>query len=127
MVQGPTEPRLYTIAEANELLPYLAPTLVELREKSEEAVRIREAVEVAAATNGGSSKREKWSQLLARVGELIDRLEEWQVELRDLTQGLIDFPAVIDGTEAFLCWRLGEPEVAYWHPRDTGFAGRRPL
>src|SRR5687768_9222265 len=119
--------KLYSVAEANELLPYLAPTLVELREKSEEAARIREAVAVAAAGNGGSSKREKWSVLLARVSELVQRLEEWQVELRDLGQGLIDFPTVVDGEEGFLCWRLGEPEVAYWHPRDTGFTGRRPL
>ena len=121
------ERKSYTVAEANELLPYLAPTLVELREKSEEAARIRDAVAVAAAGNGGSAKREKWSLLLARVAELVERLEEWQVELRDLPQGLIDFPTVVDGVEGFLCWRLGEPDVAYWHPRDTGFAGRRPL
>jgi hypothetical protein len=121
------EAKLYTVVEANELLPYLAPTLVELREKSEEAVRVQEAVEVAASTNGGSAKREKWSQLLARVAELAGRLEEWQLVLRDLSQGLVDFPAVVDGSEAYLCWRLGEAEVTHWHPRDTGFAGRRPL
>ena len=47
--------------------------------------------------------------------------------MRDISQGLADFPAIIDGQEAWLCWRLGEPEVAYWHPTDTGFANRRPL
>ena len=119
--------KLYTIREANELLPYLAPTLVELRDKSEEAARIRETVATAAASNGGSARRERWAQLLERVAELTGRLEEWEVILRDLSQGLVDFPAVIDGGEAFLCWRLGEPAVAYWHPRDTGMAGRRPL
>lgn len=122
-----TGPKSYTVAEANELLPYLAPTLVELREKSEEAARVREAVSVAAASNGGSGERERWARLLARVAELAERLEQWQLVLRDLSQGLVDFPAEVDGTEAYLCWRLGEPEVAYWHPRDTGFAGRRPL
>ena len=65
--------------------------------------------------------------VLGRVAELTGRLEEWEVVLRDLGQGLVDFPAVVDGAEAYLCWRLGEPTVAWWHPRDTGIAGRRPL
>ena len=119
--------KLYTRQEANDLLPYLAPTLVELRDKSEEAARIHDLVVTAAATNGGSARREKWSKLLARVAELAERLEEWEIELRDLSQGLVDFPAIVDGAEAYLCWRLGEPTVAYWHPRNTGIAGRRPL
>ncbi len=119
--------KLYTVEEANGLLPYLAPTLVELREKSEEAVRIRERVEQAAQTNGGSPHRERWSRTLARVTELIERLQEWEVELRDVATGLVDFPARVDGQDAWLCWRLGEPAVAYWHPRDAGFSDRRPL
>ena len=121
------EEKLYTVEEANALLPYIAPTLVELREKFEEAAQIQQAVTAAAATNGGSHKRTEWSATLARVTELVERFEEWQVELRDISQGLIDFPAVIEGEDAYLCWRLGEENVTYWHPRSTGFAGRRPL
>jgi hypothetical protein len=117
----------YTAAEANALLPYLAPTLVELREKFEAAAKIREAVATAAASNGGSHDKDDWSQTLARVGELVDRLREWELEVRDISQGLVDFPATIEGRDAWLCWRLGEPEIAYWHPTDTGFANRRPL
>ncbi len=117
----------WTPEEANELLPYLAPTLVELREKFEDAVKIREQVAVAAASNGGSHERDDWSHTLARVGELIDRLRDWGIELRDVNQGLVDFPALIEGEEAFLCWRLGENEVGFWHPPETGIAGRRPL
>lgn len=117
----------YTVAEANELLPHLAPTLVELREKSEEATRIRETVARVAAGDGWSHKRERWARTLARVAELVERLEQWNIVLRDVATGLVDFPAVIGDEEAYLCWRLGEVEVAYWHPRDEGFAGRRPL
>ena len=47
--------------------------------------------------------------------------------LRDIEQGLIDFPGTRDGKEVFLCWRMGEDAVNYWHDPDTGFAGRRPL
>jgi hypothetical protein len=119
--------KIYTVEEANAILPYLAPTLVELREKFEDAAKIREMVAQAASTNGGSPDREKWSRTLARVSELIDRLREWNLELRDVATGLVDFPAVVEGEEAWLCWRLGEPEVAYWHSKGGGFAGRRPL
>ena len=119
--------KLYTVEEANALLPYLAPTLVELREKSEDAAQIRESVAHAASTNGGSTKRERWSRTLARVGELVQRLQEWELELRDVASGLVDFPAQVDGQDAWLCWRLGEPEVSYWHPRSEGFGSRRPL
>lgn len=117
----------YTVSEANALLPYLAPALVELREKFEEASAIRAAVARAAAMNGGSIEREDWTNTLGRVAELFQRLQEWEIELRDVSTGLVDFPAVVEGEEAFLCWRLGEPEVAYWHNQEDGFAGRRPL
>ena len=116
----------YSVAEANALLPYLAPTLVELREKFEAAERIRGLVSQAATTNGGSTERDKWSRTMERVSELLERLEEWGVALRDIPTGLVDFPGVVDGADAWLCWRLGEPEVGYWHG-DDGFAGRRPI
>ena len=117
----------YTVDEANALLPHLAPTLIELRASSDEALRIKEAIEEAASTNGGSSKAERWRKKLARVQELIDRISEWELELRDLETGLVDFPSEIAGRPAYLCWRLGEPEVAHWHSPDDGFQGRRRL
>lgn len=123
---GPA-PKRYTRAEANALLPELAPTLVELRERFEQAAMARAEIERAAAGNGWSAKRERWRRTIARVEELLERLQEWGIVLRDVEQGLVDFPAVVDGAEAFLCWRLGEPEVRYWHLPDEGFAGRRPL
>ena len=122
-----TEAKLYSVDEANALLPHLSPTLVELREKFEEAVEIRAKVAGIASTNGWSPSREDWSRTLARVGELIDRINQWELQLRDVNTGLIDFPSMLGGEEVWLCWRLGEPEVAYWHPIDEGFGSRRPL
>ncbi|MDQ3645948.1 MAG: DUF2203 domain-containing protein [Actinomycetota bacterium] len=119
--------RRYTVAEANELLPHLAPTLVELRERHEESLQIRIEMTRAAATNGWTEKRDRWARTLARVDELVARLNEWEVELRDVSMGLVDFPSEVEGREAFLCWRLGEEEVAHWHSPDDGFAGRRRL
>lgn len=117
----------YTVAEANALLPHLAPTLVELRDKYALAAEIRETIDEASMTNGGSAKRDKWSRTLARVQELFERLDGWSVELKDVDEGIVDFPSALHGDDAVLCWRLGEPEVSHWHPRDTGFAGRQPL
>jgi hypothetical protein len=119
--------RLYSVHEANELLPYLSPTLVELREKFEEAARIRALIAQAAMTNGGSQNREEEQRVLGRVAELLDRLREWEIELRDVSTGLVDFPTVIEGEPAWLCWRLGEPEVNHWHGPDEGFVGRKPI
>jgi hypothetical protein len=119
--------RNYTVGSANALLPHLAPALTELRENFEEAARIRAQIARAAGRNGWSPKRDEEQRLMARVAELLERLNEWGVELRDVSSGLVDFPAVIDGRDAYLCWRLGEPEVAYWHSPEDGFAGRRPL
>jgi len=119
--------KTYTIQEANDLLPHLAPTLVELREKYARAAEIKETIDESSMTNGGSSKRDKWNRTLARVQELLDRLEDWSIELKDIDEGIVDFPSAIHGEDAVLCWRLGESEVAWWHPRDGGFAGRQPL
>ena len=117
----------YSVEEANDLLPYLAPTLVELRDVYEEAARIRSAMARSAAGNGWSKKREKWSRKLARVAELVGRLQEWEVILRDVDAGLVDFISVRDGRTILLCWKLGEEEVSHWHSPEDGFGGRRPL
>ena len=121
------EEKLYTPREANELLPHVAPTLVELRGKFADAVRIRAEIATSASTNGRHHGREDWSATLARVAELLERLQRWGLILRDIETGLVDFPARVEGTEAYLCWRLGEETVSHWHPRDEGFGGRRPL
>jgi hypothetical protein len=57
----------------------------------------------------------------------VARLVEMEITLRDIQTGLIDFPALVSGRPIWLCWRLGEPEVANWHGQDEGFSNRRPL
>lgn len=117
----------YTVESANALLPQLAPALVELREKFEEAEKIREAYSQIAAGNGRSQRQGEEQRKMARVAELLGRLEEWGIQLRDISTGLVDFPAEMSGERVFLCWRLGEDEVAFYHSPEDGFRGRRPL
>jgi hypothetical protein len=119
--------KTYTAAEANELLPFLAPTLTELRDKFIRSSDLRAEVAREAAENGASAKRERLQKTQARIAELIGRIAEWELELRDIEAGLVDFPAVVDGGPAWLCWKLGEPRVGFWHPTTSGFADRRPL
>ena len=59
--------------------------------------------------------------------EGIQQLVDWSIELKDLQTGLVDFPALREGREVYLCWQLGEPDVGYWHEIDTGFSGRMPV
>lgn len=119
--------KIYTVAEANELLPYLAPALVELREKYEAAARAHVEVAQASSGNGHDPVGERETATMARVNELIERIASWKIELRDLRSGLVDFPGIVEGEQAWLCWRLGEEEVAYWHRKDEGFSSRQRL
>ncbi len=64
---------------------------------------------------------------IVRVDEFVDELRELGVILQDPIVGLIDFPTLIDGREAYLCWRLGEEEIGFWHEIDAGFQGRQSL
>ena len=54
-------------------------------------------------------------------------LLEAGIEIKDRQRGLVDFPTTIHGIEAYWCWLAGEPEIAWWHARDAGFAGRMPI
>jgi len=120
-------PKIYTAQEANELLPFLSPTLTELRDKFIRASDLRAEVAREATENGTSDKRARLQQTQARITELIARIAEWELELRDIEAGLVDFPAVVDGGPAWLCWKLGETQVRFWHPTTSGFSDRRPL
>jgi hypothetical protein len=65
--------------------------------------------------------------LVEEIDALVHQIEESGAHLKDIQLGLVDFPAERDGEVVYLCWQFGEPEVAFWHHLDDGFAGRRPL
>lgn len=65
--------------------------------------------------------------LAAELDGFIAELTQLGIEFKGFDQGLVDFPAELQGRPVYLCWRLGEPSVQYWHERDTGYEGRRPL
>jgi hypothetical protein len=121
--------RHFTPEEANASLATVKPVLQKLRDAKdllteEEA---HSALSDAAPTNGGGEPGTQVGTAFLEVRQLLLTLEEAGIMVRDIDRGLIDFPAMIDGREVYLCWELGEDEVAYWHDLDSGYRGREPL
>ena len=128
--------RFYAIDEANASLPEVERILAALRDQREELIALRDRVVEATPDDGEPSPGAAEQIRLLRLGMqgLIDqmqagvaRLVDMDITLRDISTGLIDFPALVTGRPIWLCWRLGESEVANWHPHDAGFDARRPL
>lgn len=117
----------YTKLTANELLPAVRVHLQTLREAYQEVVRHRAAVALRSHSNGGDPKGSAWAEHSLRLDEELEWFNEHSISIKDIEQGLIDFPAVIDGRDVLLCWKEPEPEVAFWHTPEAGFAGRQPL
>ncbi len=121
--------RHFTIAEANALLEGLRPLLRDLREASElltDADAHALLVEAAPANGGGAPGRQVGEAFL-EARRLLLAVQESGIVIRDIDRGLIDFPAIRDGEEIYLCWELGEEQVSWWHRLDAGFGGRQPL
>lgn len=132
MSNGGTElvhERHFTRAEASALLPQLTTLISQLRDARDELTdtETHEALSEAAPTNGGGEQGRRVGIAFLEVRRLIDTVEQAGIVLRDIDRGLVDFPALIDGREVYLCWELGEEEVAYWHDLEGGYGGRKPL
>jgi len=141
--------RLYSLDDANALVPAVAAVTARLRDQRAELVELRDAYrereghliedliaeepepdgDLPAADDDPELRR-----LRLRMRGLVDQmqadvawLDERGIELRDIPSGLLDFPAVVGGQTAWLCWRLGEDHVGWWHRTDEGFDHRRPI
>jgi hypothetical protein len=126
--------RLFTRDEAERLLPVLRPLLTELRDavtRGEELRRRLAALPAGARHNGRAAEaaalEEQAVRLVQRINALIEQVQQHGAELKDIRTGLIDFRSPRAGRIVYLCWRLGEPRIGYWHELDAGFAGRQPL
>lgn len=133
---GPTEKKFFTVQEANKMLPLIRSIVSDIVEKFRELYQLHERLEVL----GGSRRealleahREEVEQMeeefeggKRKLFELIEELQELGVEFKG-PDGLVDFPALLGDREVYLCWKLGEPEVKYWHEVEGGFAGRQEL
>jgi hypothetical protein len=80
-----------------------------------------------AAGNGGSQIASKLVLEFKRLDVLVHKIRDTGVLFKDINLGLLDFPALKDGREIYLCWKYGEGEIAFWHEIEAGYAGRRPI
>ena len=129
--------QIFTPEEANAALEEVRPIAEALvahrREMAVAATRQARLVQRIAGNGGDFDPGEARAdaELFEREAEAaarcVERLEAIGVLVKDLDSGLVDFPALHDGEEVLLCWRVGEDEVAFWHGADEGFAGRKPL
>lgn len=121
--------RHFTREEANALLPQLSALLTQLREAKDELTDTdaHEALAEAAPTNGGGEEGRQVGIAFLEVRRLLEIVERAGIVLRDIDRGLIDFPALMDGREIYLCWEIGEDEVGYWHDLEGGYGGREAL
>jgi hypothetical protein len=126
---GLVHARHFTREEANALLPRLKEMLLQLRSSKDKLTdaEAHEALSEAASTNGGGAVGRQVGVAFLEVRRLLAAIEESGIVLRDIDRGLVDFPAVIDGHEVYLCWELGEDDVAFWHELDSGYRGREPF
>jgi hypothetical protein len=121
--------RHWTPEQANALLPIVGDTVRRLRDARRRLVESgfdTELAERADATGGAWPGKERARESV-EMALGFERLERLDIVVRDLERGLVDFPAVIDGREVYLCWLIDEPAVGHWHGVEAGFAGRRPL
>jgi hypothetical protein len=132
--------RRFTVDDANRTLPLVRMIVQDIVELYNDLDRRRDRLVALRARGSGKSRgaddpyesevRQMELELEAdveRLGDFIAELQKLGAELKDPAAGLVDFPAVIDGQEAYLCWRLGEPAVGHWHDLKAGVAGRRAL
>ena len=126
--------RLFTVNEANELLPVLR-ALVEqildnirrLKSASETVIRREQLDPQAPDLMARLSEDGEITRLVGQVKQWVETINGHGCMCKGVEQGLIDFPCVFGSEVVFLCWQLGEPNVIFWHRIEDGFAGRRPL
>jgi hypothetical protein len=121
--------RHYTVEQANAALGWVTERLERLRAAREGLgdEEARAALTEAGPANGGGEPGRVVSEAFLQMRSALVELQAVNVVLRDLDRGLVDFPALRDGQEVFLCWEEGEDEIGYWHDLDAGYGGRRPL
>jgi len=129
--------KLFTPEQANAMLPLVRAIVEDLCKLGGQVVERRQRLSFLMDRRGPAgldAYQEELSQVEAELERDAARLQEYVDELRQLgtepkspIDGLVDFPSMLDGRLVYLCWKLGEPEVQYWHELDAGFQGRQPL
>ena len=122
---------VYSVTEARSLVPQVRAVLLQLAVERQQAEASHEALHQHLGARTPDEQRQRFE---AQTGEhrlrmraLLEHLESLGVVIRDLEAGLVDIPTIREGEPAWLCWRLDDPDLAWWHTTREGYASRRPL
>ncbi len=123
-------PYFFTLQEANETLKTIRPLMNEIQEIRRRILASQPeawpAIEKSAG-NGGNRALSAMFQEFTRLDALVHSIQDTGALIKDINIGLLDFPALKDGREVYLCWKHGEERVQFWHETDAGFAGRQVI
>ena len=123
-------PRHFSISEANEALKIIRPLMDEVQAIRQKILANQPeawpAIEKSAG-NGGNKALSAMVQDFERLDAMIHQILDTGAQIKDINSGLLDFSALRDGREVYLCWKYGEDDIAFWHEIDAGFAGRQSI
>lgn len=128
--------KFFTIEEANRMIPFLRRILEEIRSKRREAyekqLMLEESLKMVWKGEGPAIKgffqlKEELEFILDEIQEKLNTIDKYGCIIKDAEKGLVDFPALIKGQEVYLCWRIDEERISYWHGLNEDFSGRKPL
>jgi len=123
-------PRYFTLKEANTALDVIRPLMDEIQSIRNNIIAHQPeawpAIEKSAG-NGGNPTLSKLVEDFDRLDKVLHQILETGVQVKDINTGLLDFSALREGHEVYLCWKYGEGQIAFWHEIDAGFAGRQPI
>jgi hypothetical protein len=124
------ETKTFTVSEARAALPHLRSLLAELQGERTALLRLHPQINRARARaeqNGGSPYGELYLTHAFAFATVLESIEETGAIIKDFNAGLVDFPHEHEGRIVYLCWKLGEDDLAWWHEIEDGFAGRQPI
>lgn len=123
-------PQYFTLEEANQALKVIRPLMEEVQTIRQKILANQPeawpAIEKSAG-NGGNRALSDLVQDFERFDRLIHQIQDSGAQIKDINTGLLDFSAMKDGREVYLCWQYGEEDIAFWHEVEAGFAGRQPI
>ena len=122
--------KLFTLQEANTFVPQLIDLVPKIQKLSislsNDFPDIKNARE-KAKWNGGSEQGVGYLAAVLKYNNFMHKIVEIGCEVKGIREGLVDFPSIREGKEVYLCWRMPEKEILFWHDLNSGFAGRKPL
>ena len=136
MSASPTTARYFTVEDANRMLPLVRAIVADIVELSSELTERNDRLSFlqVSDTEEGDPYSDEVRQMqesleadMDQLQEFVDELGELGVELKSATEGLVDFRTLVDGRDAYLCWKHGEDEVGHWHELNDTYDGRQPL